>query len=413
MNLRHPKRKIINDPLYGLISINHDLVFDILQHPYFQRLKNIHQLGFSYFVYPGATHTRFQHSIGAMYLMQNALSVLVQKGIEITDEEQEAALAAILLHDVGHAAFSHALEGFFVPGMSHETCSKFIIGQINRQMRNRLRMTVEIIEGNHPKHFLHQLVSSQLDVDRLDYLNRDSFYTGVSEGVIGSERIIKMLHVVDNQLVAEEKAVYSIEKYIISRRLMYWQVYLHKTVHATEVLVTNILRRAKMLFLAGRLAFCSPSLRYFFAHERTLSDFAADAEALRAYVDLDDVDILYCIKQWRDEPDQILSDLSRRLARRDIFRIEILPQQATEERILSLRRQTARQYGLCDEDAAYYVLGGEMENRAYNAKIEAIKILDRNGKLVFLENISDHLNHRMLSESIRKYFICYPRQIKG
>ena len=403
------KRKIINDPIYGFITIYNEFIFDLIEHAYFQRLRNIHQLGLTCFVYPGATHSRFQHSLGAMYLMQNALDTLAEKEIPITSEEKEATLAAILLHDIGHSPFSHALEYFFVKNFSHEDFTRWMIKDLNKMFQGRLDLTLEIVEGNYPKTFLHQLVSSQLDVDRLDYLNRDSFYTGVSEGVIGSERIIKMLNVYNNQLAADIKAVYSIEKFIISRRLMYWQVYLHKTVLVTEVLLVNILRRARELCRKNKLTFISSSLRYFFEKERNADDINGNENGLNHYVALDDNDILFYIKMWKNEDDFVLSYLSNCLYNRKLFKIEIAEQTFDPAYIETIKQRIQKQYAISEEEIDYFVIGGIMENRAYNKKLEAIQILEKNGNPIALENISDHLNHRTLSETVNKYFVCYPK----
>ena len=403
------KRKIINDPVYGFINIPNEFIFDLIEHAYFQRLRNICQLGLTYFVYPGATHSRFQHSLGAMYLMQNALDTLEEKDISITPQEREATLAAILLHDIGHSPFSHALEYFFVQDLSHEDFTRLMINDLNRLFNGRLDLTLEIIADQYPKKFLHQLVSSQLDVDRLDYLNRDSFYTGVSEGVIGSERIIKMLNVYNNQLAADIKAVYSIEKFIISRRLMYWQVYLHKTVHVVEMLLINILQRAKELYKKNRLTFISPAMQYFFEKERNLQDFTEHKNILNAYTALDDNDILYSIKMWQQEKDFVLSQLSNRFYNRNLFKIEIAEQPFDPAYIETIKQRIQKQYPVSEEDSHYFVIDGIMENRAYNKKWEAIQILDKNGNSFALEDISDHLNHRTLSETVNKYFVCYPK----
>ncbi|MDR1459522.1 MAG: HD domain-containing protein [Bacteroidales bacterium] len=407
------KRKIINDPVYGFINIYNEFIFDLIQHPFLQRLRNIHQLGLTSFVYPGATHNRFQHSLGAMHLMQNALDVLCDKGIPVTPEEKEATLAAILLHDVGHSSFSHALEFFFVEDLSHEDLTKMLIAKLNHgDFNHKLDLTSQIFENNYTKFFLHQLVSSQLDVDRLDYLNRDSFYTGVAEGVVGSERIIKMLNVYNNQLVADIKAIYSIEKFIISRRLMYWQVYLHKTVHVLEVILISILKRAKQLFQAKQLDFISPSLRYFFEQTRTKTDFINHSDAWEAYMGMDDNDILFCIKMWQREKDVILSQLSNRLYNRHLFKIEISENAFDISYLEMIRSQVEQKWNMNREESAYFVVSGKMENRAYNRKMESIQILDKNGILLPMENISDHLNHRTLSENVSKYFVCYPKEIE-
>ena len=403
------KRKIINDPIYGFINIHNEFIFDLIEHPYFQRLRNIYQLGLTYFVYPGATHNRFQHSLGAMYLMQNALDTLTEKEIHITQEEKEATLAAILLHDIGHSPFSHALEYFFVKDFSHEDFTKQMIKKLNKQFNHRLDLTLKIVEGKYSKPFLHQLVSSQLDVDRLDYLNRDSFYTGVSEGVIGSERILKMLNVHNYQLAADIKAVYSIEKFIISRRLMYWQVYLHKTVHVAEVILINILSRARELCQRNKLLFLPPSMRYFFEKECNMEE---DPNGLNAYVDLDDNDILFCIKMWKNEDDFVLSQLSSRLYNRNLFKIEIAEQAFDSTYIEEIKQRIKKQYHISQEEANYFVIDGIMENCAYNKTLETIQILDKNGNSIALEDISDHLNHRTLSETVNKYFVCFPKNEK-
>ncbi|MCL2132021.1 MAG: HD domain-containing protein [Lentimicrobiaceae bacterium] len=403
------KRKIINDPIYGFINIHNEFIFDLIEHAYFQRLRNICQLGLTYFVYPGATHSRFQHSLGAMYLMQNALDTLAEKDIPISSEEKEAALAAILLHDIGHSPFSHALEYFFANDVSHEDFTLLMINDLNKQFGGRLDLTLEIVANKYAKTFLHQLVSSQLDVDRLDYLNRDSFYTGVSEGVIGSERIIKMLNVHENQLAADIKAVYSIEKFIISRRLMYWQVYLHKTVLVAEVLLINVLRRAKELYRKNRLAFIPPALQFFFEKDRNIEDFAENKNGLNAYISLDDNDILFCIKMWKNENDFVLSRLSNCLYNRNLFKIEIAEQPFDNAYIEAVKQRIGKQYNISAEESGYFVIDGIMENRAYNKKLEAIQILDKNGNPLALEDISDHLNHRTLSETVNKYFVCYPK----
>jgi len=405
------KRKIINDPVYGFINIPNEFIFDLIEHPYFQRLRNIYQLGLTYFVYPGATHSRFQHSLGAMYLMQNALDTLAEKEIAITAQEKEATLAAILLHDIGHSPFSHALEYFFVTDCSHEDITQFMLNDLNKLFKGRLDLTLEIAAGNYPKAFLHQLVSSQLDVDRLDYLNRDSFFTGVSEGVIGSERIIKMLNVHNNLLAADIKAVYSIEQFIIARRLMYWQVYLHKTVHVTEVILINILSRARELYRKNKLAFISPAVRYFFEKERFKENFTENGQALQTYAALDDNDILFCIKMWKNEADSVLSFLSNCLYNRNLFKIETAEQAFDPAYIEKIKQCVSKQYAVSEQDSRYFVIDGIMENRAYNKKMEAIQILDKNGNPHALEDISDHLNHRTLSETVNKYFVCYPKNI--
>ncbi len=405
------KRKIINDPVYGFITISNDFLFDLIQHPYFQRLRNIKQLGLTNLVYPGALHTRFQHSLGAMHLMQEALDNLKYKGVEITPEEEEAALAAILLHDIGHGPFSHLLEKTFIRSTTHEEFTSLFMQTMNREYGGRLSLAVEIFEDRYPKRFLHQLVSGQLDVDRLDYLSRDSFFSGVAEGVIGTERIIKMLNVSNNDLVADAKALYSIEKFIISRRLMYWQVYLHKTVHVAEVMLVQCLQRAKDLWRISHDFFLPESMQVFFEKDYALSDFSENPSLLDHYADLDDRDIGYAIKQWRRHPDRVLSELSVRLYNRNLFRIEMSEQAFSEEYLFRIREAIARQLSFSEEETAYLFSSGKMENRAYNKSVGSIFILEKDGSIRPLEELSDHLNHRTLSESVSKYFVAYPKEL--
>ena len=405
------KRKIINDPVYGFITIANDLVFDLIQHPYFQRLRNIQQLGLSSMVYPGALHTRFQHSLGALHLMRQALDNLKYKGVEINDAEDEAAQVAILLHDIGHGPFSHLLEKTFIPSMTHEEFTTLFMEQMNRQYEGKLDLAIRIFTDNYPKRFLHQLVSGQLDVDRLDYLTRDSFFSGVAEGVIGTERIIKMLNVADNQLVADVKALYSIEKFIISRRLMYWQVYLHKTVHVAEVMLVLCLQRAKTLWKRSPGFFLPRSMQLFFERDYTMDDFRCDPALLAGYADLDDRDIWYAIKQWRNSQDRVLSDLSGRLCDRNLFRIELSETPFPKELVDRKRSAIRQQLLFSEEESDYMLSSGKMENRAYNKQVESIFILEKDGRVRPLEELSDHLNHRMLSESVSKYFIAYPKEL--
>lgn len=405
------KRKIINDPVYGFITISDDLIFDLIQHPYFQRLRNIQQLGLTNLVYPGALHTRFQHSLGAMHLMQEALENLKYKGIEISREEEEASQIAILLHDIGHGPFSHLLEKTFISSMTHEEFTSLFMEELNRQYKGRLGMAIQIFEDRYPKHFLHQLVSGQLDVDRLDYLSRDSFFSGVAEGVVGTERIIKMLNVSDNELVADSKALYSIEKFIISRRLMYWQVYLHKTVHVAEVMLVLCLHRAKMRWNTAHDIFLPEPMRVFFEKDYKLSDFRKDSSLLAQYADLDDRDIWYSIKQWRSHGDRVLSELSTRLYNRNLFRIRMSEQPFAQEEMDGVRRRLQQNLLFSAEEAAYMCAAGKMENRAYDNKGGSILILEKDGSLHPLEELSDHLNHRTLSENVSKYFIAYPKEL--
>ena len=369
------KRKIINDPVYGFITISNDLIFDVIQHPFFQRLRNIKQLGLSHLVYPGAQHTRFQHSLGAMHLMQQALDTLRYKEVDISEEEYEATLLAILLHDIGHAPFSHLLEKTFISSMNHEQFTSLFMDALNSHYDGRLSLAIRIFEDKYPKHFLHQLVSGQLDVDRLDYLTRDSFFSGVAEGVIGTERIIKMLNVCDNELVADVKAVYSIEKFIISRRLMYWQVYLHKTVHVAEVMLILCLRRAKELWLQSPTFFLPERMQIFFENEYQKTDFEKNPSLLESYADLTDEDIWFSVKQWRFHSDRVLSELSNRLYDRNLFRIEISEQPFPEEKIEQVRQALQQQLLFDDAACSYMMAYGKMENRAYNKTTSYILIM--------------------------------------
>lgn len=405
------KRKIINDPVYGFISISNNLIFDLIQHPYFQRLRNILQLGLTYLVYPGASHTRFQHSLGAMHLMQEAIDVLKSKNIEITKEEEEATLIAILLHDIGHGPFSHTLEHTLIESINHEKITDFFMQELNRQFNNQLNLALQIYKNTYHKRFLHQLISGQLDVDRLDYLTRDSFFTGVSEGVIGTERIIKMLNVSNNELVADVKALYSIEKFIISRRLMYWQVYLHKTVHAIETMIQSIFKRVKVLIECKTDIFLPPSLALFLQNAISESDFLNNSNTLKAYADLDDRDIWFCIKTWRTHPDFILSELCKRLYNRNLFKIEVSDNDFDESYIRRKKSECVLHAHLNQMEVDYFVIHGKMENTAYNKALAPIRILDKNNKLHTLETLSDHLNHRTLSENVSKFFICYPKEL--
>ena len=339
------KRKILNDPVYGFIALRYERLLDLIDHPFFQRLRRISQLGLSSLVYPGATHNRYHHAIGAVHLMQNAIDEIRWKGHEITDQEAEAVCMAILLHDIGHGPFSHALEHTIVQGVNHESISVFIMNLLNEEMNGALNLTIEIFNDHYHKRFLHQLVSSQLDMDRLDYLSRDSFYSGVTEGKIGSERIIKMLNVVDDTLVIEEKGIYSIEKFIVARRLMYWQVYLHKTVLSAEFMLVNVLRRAKELVKSGKTVFASPALKLFLENDFQHQDFLADSSVLAAFCELDDYDILGAIKVWQKHDDRVLSQLCTRLINRDLFKIALRKEAYSQDEINKVIKRVAAQLG--------------------------------------------------------------------
>lgn len=405
---RNNKKKIFNDPVYGFISIPNEIIFDLIEHPFMQRLRRIKQLGMTHLVYPGALHTRFHHVLGAMHLMNHAISVIRRKGHEITEEEERAVLMAILLHDIGHGPFSHALEFDIVNGVSHEEISGFFIQRLGLEFGEELERALMVFRNQYHKPFLYQLVSSQLDMDRMDYLNRDSFYTGVSEGVIGSERIIEMLDVKDGNLVLEEKGIYSIEKFIVARRLMYWQVYLHKTVVAGEYMLINILRRAKELTLKGEDLFASPSLSYFLKHNITKADFKENPGVLTHFAQLDDFDIMGAIKVWQDHSDFILSDLSKRLVNRKLFKIEIAKEPFTQEEIAIKKKTVMDRFGISEEEVHYFVYTEALKNSAYSQEKQNINLLMKNGNTIDLSLASDNLNISALTKPVEKYFLCYP-----
>ncbi|MGZ3883827.1 MAG: HD domain-containing protein [Bacteroidia bacterium] len=405
------KRKIINDPIYGFVTIPNDLIYDLINHRYFQRLRRIKQLGLTNLVYPGALHTRFHHAIGAMHLMNEALQVLRAKEVKITDEEHCAALIAILLHDIGHGPFSHALEHSMVKGIAHEDVSSLIMNELNNQFDGKLSLAIKIFNNKHSKTFLHQLVSSQLDMDRLDYLKRDSFFTGVSEGVISTDRIIKMLNVVDDKLVVEAKGIYSIEKFLIARRLMYWQVYLHKTVLSAEMLLVNILKRAKELSGKGRDLFATPTLSLFLKHDFTRKDFIKQPELLEKFTRLDDYDIMASLKSWAECDDFILSTLSRNMLDRHLYKTELQNEPVTAKYKNKLVEKAVKKYGITKKEAAYFVFSESVNNRAYNGSKFSINILFNNGRLLDVARASDLLNISALSHTVTKYFICYPKEL--
>ena len=404
---RNNKKKIFNDPVYGFISIPNEIIFDLIQHPYFQRLRNIKQLGLTHLVYPGALHTRFHHALGAMHLMFNALQVLKRKEVEISEEEEIAVLCAILLHDIGHGPFSHTLEHEMVNNVTHENISSLFIEALAVEFPI-LKVSLEIFNNRHPKSFLYQLVSSQLDMDRLDYLNRDSFYTGVSEGIIGSQRIIEMLTVRDNQLLLEEKSIYSIEKFIVARRLMYWQVYLHKTVVAAEFMLIHIIRCAKELIAQGETLFASPALLYFLSNKVSNKDFIENQNALLQFSNLDDYDIMGAIKVWQSHPNKTLSSLSKKLVQRNLLKIEVSKSPYSDERKKAEIQKIMSQFGLTMEEAEYFVYSNKLVNSAYNHGKQNINLLMKNGTILDLSIASDNLNISALANPVEKYFLCYP-----
>ncbi len=404
---RNNKKKIINDPIYGFISIPDEFIFDLIEHPFFQRLRRIAQLGTTSLVYPGALHTRFHHVIGAMHLMTNAITTIRRKGHEITADEERAVLIAILLHDIGHGPFSHALEYDIVNGVSHEDISSFFIERISEEFDGKLDLALKIFQNVYKKPFLHQLVSSQLDMDRLDYLNRDSFYTGVSEGIIGSERIIEMLNVHEGNLVLEEKGIYSIEKFIVARRLMYWQVYLHKTVVAGEFMLIHILRRAKYLAQRGENLFASPALSFFLTSDIQLDDFKKNPAVLNTFAQLDDYDILGAIKVWQTSSDKVLALLATRLVNRKLFKIEIGKEPFSNDRIQAEKELAMERFGLTEEESVYFVYSEVLTNNAYNQTKENINLLMKDGTVLDLSAASDNLNISALAQPVAKYCLCY------
>ena len=403
------KKKLFNDPVYGFVSIAYETVFDLIEHPYFQRLRNIKQLGLTHLVYPGALHTRFHHALGAMHLMGIALETLKNKGVAITEEEAEAVTIAILLHDIGHGPFSHALESCIVPGVQHEALSVLIMHRLNKTFNGKLSLAIAIFENKYEKKFLHQLVSSQLDMDRLDYLNRDSFYTGVSEGVIGFDRILKMLHVVNDELVVEEKGIYSIEKFLISRRLMYWQVYLHKTVIAAEQLLVKIFQRAKAIANKGVPLFASPSFNLLLANKISTEAFYENELYLDAFMKLDDSDLFSAIKVWAEHEDPILAKLCKLLIDRKLFTIEMQNEAFTSKSIQSHKDKLTISFPLTSEEQDYFIFSGKITNNAYNMEVGKINILTKSKGLIDIADASDNLNLSALSKTVEKYFICYPK----
>ncbi len=405
------KKKIINDPVYGFINIPSALVFDLISHPYFQRLRYIKQLGMTHLVYPGALHTRFHHALGAMHLMSLAIEVLRAKGHKVTSEEEEAATIAILLHDIGHGPFSHALEHSLVIGIHHEDISMLIMEKLDKEFDGKLRTAINIFTGKCRKKFLHQLISSQLDLDRMDYLNRDSFFTGVSEGVISFDRIIKMFNVVDGELVIEEKGIYSIENFLISRRLMYWQVYLHKTVIAAEQLLVKILERAREISLQGTLLFATPALQHFLTTTITTEAFFTDELHLDYFMKLDDQDIFTAIKIWEDQEDAILSMLCKMLTKRNLYKIEMSTLPLDQARIAMLKENVATVLKISNHEARYFVFDDVIRNRAYNAGSSNINILLKNSTLIDIVKASDLSNLESLDKTVKKYILCYPRII--
>lgn len=401
--------KIINDPVHGFIKVPRGLLFDIIQHPLVQRLTRIRQLGMSSFVYPGAQHSRFLHSIGAYHLMSEALLTLSQKGIFIFDSEAEAVEAAILMHDIGHGPFSHVLEHTLISGISHESISLKMMEQINHDLSGQLALAINIFKGEYPKQFLHQLISSQLDMDRLDYLRRDSFFTGVQEGIIGCARIIKMLNVVDDNLVIDEKGIYPIENYLTSRRSMYWQVYLHKTVVACEKILINLLRRAKHLVNSGKEIFAPPALQYFLHNDINHERFMEDEDVLKYYARLDDNDIWSTVKVWMYCDDKIMQMLASNLINRTTFKVEVYDGQIDENYIHDIRKKLSDKYGISYEDTCYLYSTEKINTNMYDIENDNIKIKMKNNVVCDICEASDLLKVALLTQQKPKYYITYQR----
>ena len=403
------ERKIINDPVFGFINIPKGLLYDIVRHPLLQRLTRIKQVGLSSVVYPGAQHTRFQHSLGAFYLMSEAITQLTSKGNFIFDSEAEAVQAAILLHDIGHGPFSHVLEDTIVQGVSHEEISLMLMERMNKEMNGQLSLAIQIFKDEYPKRFLHQLVSGQLDMDRLDYLRRDSFYTGVTEGNIGSARIIKMLDVADDRLVIESKGIYSIENFLTARRLMYWQVYLHKTSVAYERMLISTLLRAKELASQGVELFASPALHFFLYNDINHTEFHNNPDCLENFIQLDDNDIWTALKIWSNHPDKVLSTLSLGMINRNIFKVENSAEPIGEDRIKELTLQISQQLGITLSEANYFVSTPSIEKNMYDPADDSIDIIYKDGTIKNIAEASDMLNISLLSKKVKKYYLCYQR----
>ena len=403
------KLKILNDPIYGFITIPNTLIYDLIQHPYFQRLRRISQMGMSYLVYPGAHHTRFHHALGCMHIMQKAVQTLKFKGVDISDEEENALYVAILLHDIGHGPFSHALENSVVEEVHHEELSLLFMQQLNTEFDGKLSLAIQVFKGEYHRKFMLQLISSQLDMDRMDYLKRDSFYTGVNEGNVNSERLIQMLNVQDDVLVMEEKGIYSIEKFLMARRLMYWQAYLHKTSVVAELTLTKILKRAKELATKGEVLFGSPFLLFFLNNKIELNQI--DKATLDKFSNLDDYDVLGAIKQWQYHDDFVLSSLSKMIINRNLLKIELSEDKIDKTKWLDLKEKYAKQYNLSDKDVEYFVFKGKIKNEAYSKSSEPIRILKKDKTIETVVEASDQMHLKALSKTVTKYFICYPKVI--
>lgn len=403
--------KIINDPLYGFISLKGGIILNLIEHPYFQRLRRISQLGLTNMVYPGANHTRFHHALGAMHLMEKAIQVLKFKGVEISDEEAEATKIAILLHDMGHGPFSHALENSIAENISHEELSLIFMEKLNLEFNGKLSLAISIFKNQYPKTFLHQLVSSQLDMDRLDYLNRDSFYSGVQEGIIGAERIINMLNVFEGNIVVESKGIYSVEKFLIARRLMYWQVYFHKTVVCAEQILIKVLQRAKELSRNNIDLFSSSSLKIFLNKKITTTDLTNNAAAFESFTKLDDYDIYSALKEWQYHPDKILSLLSKSIVNRTLFEVMLKDKPLNNSKLLNLRKNISEKYSLDEVEINYLFISGEITNSTYMLNDSEINILYKDKRVADLISAADKSTISALTKNVKKYFYCLPKDL--
>ena len=404
------KLKIFNDPIYGFITIPNTLIYDLIQHPYFQRLRRISQMGMTYLVYPGAHHTRFHHAIGCMHIMQKAVQTLRFKGVSISDEEENALYIAILLHDIGHGPYSHAMEKSIVEEVHHEELSLLFMQQLNTEFNGQLDLAIQVFKGEYHRKFMLQLISSQLDMDRMDYLRRDSFYSGVAEGNINSERLIQMMNVQDDYLVIDEKGIYSVEMFLVARRLMYWQVYLHKTGVVAELTLTKILKRAKELTQKGINLSCSSSLQFFLQNKISLADF--DFKSLEKFALLDDYDVMGAIKEWQFSTDFVLSALCKMILNRDLLKIQMVDEKPNKERLVELKKKFIALHNVSDAEADYFVFKGKIKNQAYNKASEPIRILKKDKKVEDVVDASDQLNLKALSKPVTKYFICFPKVVK-
>ncbi|MCX6171537.1 MAG: HD domain-containing protein [Flavobacterium sp.] len=404
------KLKIFNDPIYGFITIPNSLIYDLIQHPYFQRLRRISQMGLSYLVYPGAHHTRFHHALGAMHMMQKAVEVLRFKEVVISKEEENALYITILLHDIGHGPFSHAMEHSIVEEVNHESISLLFMNQLNEEFGGQLQLAIQVFKGEYHRKFMLQLISSQLDMDRMDYLKRDSFYSGVAEGNINSDRLIQMMNVVDDVLVMEEKGIYSIEKFLMARRLMYWQAYLHKTSLVAELTLTKTLQRAKELLNKGIAIECSRPLKYFMEHKITLENFSTTD--LNTFSQLDDYDIISALKEWQYHDDFIVSSLSKMIINRDLSKVKLNNEKFPTEVLEEMTTRFAKEHNITQQEAKYFIFKGKIKNQAYNKDADPIRILKKDRTIEDVVEASDQLNLKALSKPVTKYFVCFPKQLE-